>query len=67
MIAGVGVQDGHGAWVVRSRLRCRWRQYGSGVAGIVVLNELPDLLFERHLAEQAIDAGLECRIGKLRV
>jgi len=40
-------------WQRRRRYRC--------------IDELPDLLFERHLAEQAIDAGLECRIGKLRV
>jgi hypothetical protein len=38
-----------------------------GIAGIVVLNQLPDLFFKRHLAEQAIHSGLEDWIGELSV
>ena len=67
VVAGVGIHGDHGGKAIRFRLSCGWRQYGSSAAGVVVLNELPDLLFERHLVEQAIDTGLERGIGKLSV
>jgi hypothetical protein len=51
----------------QSRLACPWPAAREGIAGIVVLNELPDLFFERHLAEQAIHAGLDVWIGELGV
>jgi hypothetical protein len=52
MIGGLRVYGGHSALLGLGRQRRR------GVAGIVVLDELPDLFFEGHLAEQTIHAGL---------
>ena len=37
------------------------------VASIVVLHQLADLLFERHLAQQLVDAFFDLGVGELRV
>ena len=43
------------------------RRHRRGLACIVVLNKLPDLFFDGHLPEQAIDADLNVFVGKLGV
>jgi len=50
----------------RALLTVVWRR-GSGIAGIVVLNKLPEFFFKRHPAEQAIYSGLEDWIRELGV
>ena len=68
MTGGLRVYCGNRVRLIGVRLRCllRWsRRCWSGLAGIVVLNQLPDLFFERHLAEQTIHAGFDLRIGEL--
>jgi len=37
------------------------------IARVVVLHQLPDLLFERHLAQQPVDASFDLRVCELRV
>jgi hypothetical protein len=48
------------------RLR-RGRHCLRSIFGVVVLDQLPDLFFERHLPQQAIHAGLNLWIGELSV
>jgi hypothetical protein len=66
MLGGFRVHGGKSAGFGRTRLRFR-RLSKSGIAGIVVLNQLPDLFFERHLAQQTIHAGFDLGIGQFRV
>jgi hypothetical protein len=61
MIAGLRVYGRNRALIALGRRR------GKGIAGIVVLNELSDFFFKRHLAKQAIHSGLEDWIGELSV
>ena len=57
--------DNH-ACLVRSRW-CAGGLHSGGVAGIVVLNQLSDLLFQRHAAEQTVNTTFDFGIGQLRV
>ena len=61
MIGGRRVHGRNRALLAAGRRRRR------GIAGVVVLHKLPDLFFERHLAQQAIHARFDVRIGKLGV
>jgi len=63
VIGGHGVYgNDHGGFACR-RLRSRCR----GVTGVVVLDELPDFFFERHLPEQTLNADINGWAGQLGV
>ena len=66
MIGGDRVDSNNDAGLIRRRL-CAVRRGRGRVAGVVVLDELPDLFFERHLTEQIVYTCLDGWIRKLRV
>jgi hypothetical protein len=60
----------HAALVRSSKVRCRLWLAGllrGRIPGVVVLHQLPDLFFQRHLLEQALHPGFNPGIGQLRV
>jgi len=66
MIGGDRIDGDNHAGLVRRWFGLGYLR-GGGIAGVVVLHQLPYLLFQRHLAEQTIDSGLDFWIGQLGV